>query len=110
MSKVNVYDNQCGDGPVVARVQYNSQLDRWNGSDWSDGGVGTHLGITQLRDGRYVLIHGTQWQGCRDWAEVVTDQEALQAVLKSSNEQLLELPRFKKLQELAKSSLISEIV
>ncbi|MCM3699174.1 hypothetical protein [Paenibacillus macerans] len=110
MSKVNVYGNDWAEGPVIARVEYNSRLDHWNGSNWSDGGIGTHLGITQLRDGRYVLIHGTQWDGERDWAEVVTDERALQAVLKSGNDHLLDQPRFRRLKELASRRLISEYV
>lgn len=110
MSKVNVYENEWADGPVVARVQYNSHLDHWNGSNWSDGGVGTHLGITQLRDGRYVLIHGTQWDGCRDWGEVVSDSQALQAIIKSGNSELMELPRFRRLKELAEQTLLQECV
>ncbi|MEC0136144.1 hypothetical protein P4H94_04480 [Paenibacillus macerans] len=110
MSKVNVYGNEWAEGPVIARVEYNSRLDHWNGSNWSDGGIGTHLGITQLRDGRYVLIHGTQWEGEQDWAEVVTDERALQAVLKSGNDHLLDQPRFRRLKELASRRLISECV
>lgn len=110
MCRVNVYENEWAMGPVIARVEYNSRLDHWNGSNWSDGGVGTHLGITQLRDGRYVLIHGTQWEGERDWAEVVTDERALQAVLKSGNDHLLDQPRFRRLKEMASRRLISEYV
>lgn len=110
MDKVSVYESDLKEGPVIARVNSNRNLDHWNGSDWSDGGLGTHLGITQLRDGRYVLIHSTQWQGERDWAEVVTDQVALQAILKSGNDYLLEQSRFRRLQTLAAESLIAEVV
>ncbi|KAA9007350.1 hypothetical protein F4V43_02365 [Paenibacillus spiritus] len=109
MSKVNVYDNTWRQGPVVARVEYNEYLDGWNGSNWSDGGLGTHLGITQLRDGRYVLIHGTQWDGQRDWAETVSDEEALDAILKSGNDRMLEGTRFRRLKELAEKTLVQEV-
>lgn len=111
MYRVNVYEVRGYErGPVIARVQYNELLDYWNGSNLGNGGVGLHLGITQLRDGRYILIHGTQWEGERDWAEVVTDEEALQAILKSGNEQLLEQTRFRRLKELAAKKLIPELV
>lgn len=113
MSKVNVYASnydRCFGGSVIARVNYNALLDHWDGNNWSDGGVGTHLGITQLRDGRYVLIHGTQWQGCSDWAETVTDEEALQAILKSGNAELLDKPKFKRLKDLSTMKLIPEAV
>ena len=109
MSKVNVYENELAQGPVIARVEYNSRLDFWNGSDWTDGGLGTHLGITKLRDGRYVLIHGTQWEGQRDWAEVVSDERALQAILSTGNDHLLDDKRFKPLRELAERQLVKEL-
>lgn len=114
MSKVNVYDVQKQDqwyrGPVIARVKYNSRLDIWDGSYWTNGGLGSHLGITQLRDGRYVLIHGTEWQGERDWAEVVSDERALQEILFSDNEQLLEEQRFARLKDLATKTLVPEAI
>jgi len=110
MSRVNVYENQWCQGSVIARVEYNSRLDHWDGRNWSDGGLGTHLGITRLRDGRYVLIHGTQWEGERDWAEVVTDAEALKAILGSGNEHILDEPKFRSLRELAGQTLVPECV
>ncbi|MBY9080973.1 hypothetical protein KIH86_02925 [Paenibacillus sp. HN-1] len=109
-NKVNVYENEWRQGPVIARVEYNERLDHWNGSNWSDGGVGTHLGVTQLRDGRFVLIHGTQWQGQRDWAKVVSDSEALQAIIKSGNIDILDEAKFSKLKDLADKALIAEMV
>lgn len=78
-----------GDGDVIARVHYNNNLDRWNGRDWSCGDVGRHKGLTRLKDGRFVLIFGTQWQGEQDYAEIISKEEALQEILKSGNEKLL---------------------
>jgi len=83
--KVNVLE----DGVVIARVEYNSNLDFWDGHNWTCGSTGRHLGLTQLRDGRFVLIHGTQWQGERDWAETISEEEAIQRILSSGNEDLL---------------------
>jgi hypothetical protein len=46
MAKVNVTD---GNGGVVASVEYNSILDHWDGSNWTCGSTGRHLGITEGR-------------------------------------------------------------
>ena len=100
MSNVNVYNEQR---EVIARVEYSSNLDYWDGRNWTCGGVGRHKGITRLRDGRYVLIHGTQWQGEKDWAEVITAKEALQEILRSDNDNMLEWTKFKDLAKLAES-------
>lgn len=85
-NKVNVYDE--GDN-IVARVNYNQNLDYWDGSNWQNGGVGRHLGLTKLKDGRFVLIHGTQWEGERDYGEIISAERALQEVLEAGNDELL---------------------
>ena len=77
---VNVYKN----GEIIADVNYNNNLDVWNGQNWQSGGPGKHKGLTRLEDGRFVLIHGSDWQGVEDYAEVITPEEALQEILKSS--------------------------
>ena len=90
---VNVFD---GD-EVVAQVSENTNLDYWDGNNYTCGSTGQHKGLTKLQDGRYVLIHGTQWQGERDNAEVITAEIALSEILLSGNEEL-----FKDFPELAK--------
>lgn len=77
---VNVYEN----GKIIADVDYNNNLDVWNGQNWQSGGPGNHRGLTRLEDGRFVLIHGSDWQGVEDYAEIITPEEALQEILKSS--------------------------
>lgn len=87
MAKVNVYK----DGKVIARVQYSDNLDFWDGSNWTCGSTGRHLGLTRLRkSGQYVLIHGTDLQGEQDSAEIITDEEAYQAIVSSGNTELLD--------------------
>jgi hypothetical protein len=98
MSKVNVYSES---GEVVARVEYNSNLDFYDGSNYTCGSTGRHQGLTKLKDGRYVLIHGTEWEGERNTAEVVTADEALQAILSSDNDELLEESRFSELKAMS---------
>ena len=101
--RVNVYENQHGlflNGNVIARVRYNTHLDYWDGRNWQNGGVGRHKGITKLKDGRYVIIIGTDWQGERDYAYVVDADEALQEILKSQNLDLLETKKFKELKKI----------
>jgi hypothetical protein len=102
--RVNVYD----EGEVVARVRYNCNLDFWDGRNFTCGTTGRHKGLTKLKDGRYVLIHGTQWQGEKDYAEIITPQQALQEVLKSGNTELLKLKKFKELKQAYESNLIDE--
>ena len=85
MKKVNVFE----DGQVVARVEYNDNLDYWDGRNYTSGSTGRHKGLAQLQDGRFVLIHGTQWQGERDWAEIITREEATMEILKSENDHLI---------------------
>lgn len=103
--RVNVVDE---DGQVVARVRYNANLDYWNGRDWENGGTGRHKGLTKLKDGRYVLIHGTQWTDEHDWAEVISPEQAVQEILKSGNVDLFNTKKFKELNELYKQQLVDE--
>lgn len=84
---VNVYDEN---GKIIADVDYNNNLDVWNGQNWQSGGIGKHKGLTRLEDGRFVLIHGSDWQGVEDYAEVITSEEALQEILKSRDLDLLD--------------------
>lgn len=103
--RVNVYDEN---GDVIARVRYNSCLDYWNGRNWQNGGLGLHKGITKLRDGRFVIIHGTDWQGEKDWAEVVSPEQALQEILKSGNTELLNKKKFVELKKLYEEKYLLE--
>lgn len=87
---IAVYDGYFeGDGDVIARVRYNNNLDRWNGRNWSCGDIGHHKGLTRLKDGRFVLIFGSEWTGERDYAEIISEKEALQEIFKSGNDKLL---------------------
>lgn len=97
---INVYRNEDME-EVVARVEYNEKLDYWDGRNRTNGGVGKHLGIAKIKSGEYVLIYGTQWQGQRDYAEIVSKKKALNEILKSGNDELLEEEKFKDLKELA---------
>lgn len=106
--RVNVYQDEHELSEVISRVRYNSNLDYWDGRNWSNGGVGMHKGITKLKDGRYVIIIGTQWQGEKDYAYIVTPQDALQEILRAARFELLELKKYKELKELHDSTLIEE--
>lgn len=98
---VNVYehqDNGC-DNAIVGRVKYNDRLDYWNGHNWGNGGTGMHKGITRLtKSGRMVIIIGTQWQGCKDAAYCVSDQEAIREILNADKEEIIaEYPQLVKI-------------
>ena len=97
-SKVNVYADEWK-SEVVARVNYSVNLDCWDGRNWTNGGVGRHLGLTKLRDGRYVLIFQSEHDGERPYGLIVTPERALNEVLESHNEELLESKRFHGLTE-----------
>ena len=101
---VNVYNNN----EVIARVKYTNNLDFWDGRNYTNGGAGLHKGLTKLKDGSFVLIHGSQWQGSKDHAKIITADKALQEILKSDYEELLEEEKFKELKKLNKQMLIEE--
>lgn len=82
MTKVPVYD----DGEVIARVEYNSNLDFWDGRNMTSGSLGRHLGFTKLKkSGKYVLITGTNWEGEQPSAEIVTADELIQAAARTGH-------------------------
>jgi hypothetical protein len=81
---VPVYDDE----EVVAEVEYNQELDHWDGHNYTCGSTGRHLGLTQLDDGRYVLIHGTQWQGEENTAEIISASQAVKEIIQSGNTDL----------------------
>lgn len=97
---VNVYDSlELGESSnVIAEVKYNNNLDSYPHA-------GRHLGLTMLSDGQYVLIHGSDYEGEKDYAEIITPEYALQCILKSGNDFLFE--SFPELSELRKK-LIQE--
>ena len=79
---------------IVARVKYNEDLDQlWDGSNYTSGPgeTGMHKGIAQLRDGRFVIIIGSQWIGSSPYAYLVTPSEALDEILENRAEDLLEV-------------------
>ena len=105
--RVNVYADEFME-EVIARVRYNQNLDFWDGRNFTCGSTGRHKGLTKLKDGRYVLIHGTQWQGEKDWAEIISPEQALQEILKSGNTELLETKKFRELKELYEKQMVEE--
>jgi hypothetical protein len=98
--RVNVYESEESD-EVVSRVRYNSDLDYWDGRNWTNGGTGRHKGITKLKDGRYVIIHGTQWQDEKDKAYIVSPEEAIQEILRAQKVELFKTKKYKDLGKLA---------
>lgn len=95
---------------IIGLVEANTNLDYWDGSNMCHGGLGRHLGLTIRKNGDLVLIHTTQWQGARDYAEVVTEDEAMQAILRADAIHLLEEPRFKGLKDLYDATFVGEEV
>jgi len=100
---IPVYDE---DGEVVGEVEYNADLDFWDGRNNTCGSTGRHKGLTQLETGEYVLIHGTQWQGERDHAEIISPEQAVKEIIASGNHELFE--SFPDLAELRKTAIKQE--
>ena len=82
MSRVKLLD----DGKVVGYVKYTDNLDHWDGHNNICGSTGRHLGLGKLKDGRFYLCHGTQWQGEMDYAEVVSEENAKEVALRHDPE------------------------
>jgi hypothetical protein len=100
---IPVYDEE---GEVIGEVEYNSNLDFWDGRNSTCGSTGRHKGLTQLESGEYVLIHGTQWQGERDYAEIISPERAVKEIIASGNHELFE--SFPQLAELRKTVIKQE--
>ncbi len=73
-------------GEVIGMVKYTSNLDHWDGRNWTSGSVGRHLGIGKTKDGRHYVCYGTQWQGERDYAEIISEEKAKQLCLSHNPE------------------------
>ena len=91
---------------IIAEVEYNNNLDFWDGRNYTCGSTGRHKGLTRLVDGRYVLIHGTQWQGEKDSAHVISEEQACQEILRSGNTDLFKY--FPDLEKYKKKTILKE--
>jgi hypothetical protein len=86
-------------GEIVDEVRYNNDLDFWDGHNFTCGSTGRHKGLAKLGD-NFVLIYGTQWQGERDTAELISHRRAVQEILKSGNTGLFdEYPELQTIRE-----------
>jgi hypothetical protein len=82
--KVPLYDGeQC-----IGRVSYTDNLDYWDGHNRTCGSPGKHLGVGKTRSGTFYLVHGTQWQGEKDYAVVVSEDQARQEVMRQNDNEL----------------------
>lgn len=85
--KVRLFEN----GSVTGMVSYTDNLDHWDGRNRTCGETGRHLGIGKLKDGRYFVCYGTQWQGERDYAEIIDEASAKELCLKHNSEVYAEI-------------------
>lgn len=86
MNTVEIYE----EGRIVGRVEYNNNLDFLHETNYQHGGLGMHLGFEKIKDGRYVLIYGTQWHDKKDYAEVATLEDVANAIVRAGKEELFE--------------------
>lgn len=97
MNRIKVFEDYYGRHEVVSRVNCNTYLDYWDGRNYTNGGCESHLGITKLRDGRFVLIYSCLYGD--NYAIVVDDFDAAYQIWKSGNTYLLDSKRFSRLKE-----------
>ena len=102
---INIYDEHNN---ILGRVNYSTNLDFYDGRNYSCGSTGLHQGLTKLKNGNYVLIHISDWQGSSHHAEIISAEQALQEVLHSGNINLLEEKKFFELKKLYNDMLNSE--
>lgn len=79
MGQVRLFDDN---GEAIGMVEYTANLDHWDGSNQTSGDTGRHLGIGRLKDGRFYVCHGTQWQGERDSANIIPEVDAKELCLR----------------------------
>ena len=94
------------DGEVIGDVKYNERLDFYDGRNYTCGSTGHHKGFGQLKDGRFYIIYGTQWQGERDYAEICDGKEIVAEAIKTGN--IGELKEFPELMKIYKEDFIHE--
>jgi hypothetical protein len=85
MAKVRLFDkhrDQNGEeGKVLGMVDYTTNLDHWDGYSMTSGVPGRHLGLGKCKKGCYIC-YGTQFEGEKDYAELIAEDEAKQLCLK----------------------------
>lgn len=91
---------------VIGEVEYNNKLDYWDGRNYVNGGVGLHKGFGQLKDNRFYMIHGTQWQGQFDNAKICDPKEIVKEAIRTGNTN--ELDKFPKLKSIYENDFIHE--
>lgn len=75
---------------IIADVNINTNLDYWDGTKWTSGGISQHKGLTKLKDGRFVLIYSTDWKKEDDIAVLISKRDAIREILQSGNKDLLD--------------------
>jgi len=103
---VDVYKvDNTGKREKVGRIKYNNILDHWDGSRWTSGELGGHKGLSKKRNGEFVLIHGSDWVGVDDYAEIISPSEAVRYILyyAENPQRLLKKFRLKKTAEEVKT-------
>jgi hypothetical protein len=86
MKKVPVFKH----AHAIGIVDYIDNLDRWDGRNFNSGRNGRHLGVGRCKKGWYVC-NGTQWQGERDNAQLISEEEAKQLCLNYNPEKYQDL-------------------
>lgn len=84
----------------IGRVRCTTNLDFWNGEYMSCGKKGQHLGLTKLRDGRFVLVYSfDDFINKKPYTDVISRERALEVINEYKHRELLKTYKFKCLLE-----------
>jgi hypothetical protein len=71
---------------IIADVEYNQNLDRWDGRNYTNGGLGMHKGFGYLEEeNQFYIIVGSQWQGAQNYAYCVSTETLIREIIDSGN-------------------------
>jgi hypothetical protein len=94
-------------GEIIGDVEYNENLDSWDGRNYSNGGVGMHKGFGYLEEeDQFYIIIGSQWQGSQDYAYICSEEELIREMIDSDNSE--EIEKYPELQEVYERDFITK--
>jgi hypothetical protein len=93
---------------IIGDVEYNNDLDYWDGHNHTNGGTGRHKGFGQLDSGEFYIIHGTQWQGESNYARLTSPEEIVKEAIRTSNVDMLE--KYEELMEIYENKFNKKII
>jgi phosphomannomutase len=92
---VKLYKND----EIIGDVEYNENLDRWDGQNYTNGGRCMHKGWGYLEEEeQFYIIIGSDWQGTQDYAYCVSAEQLIREMIDSENTR--DIDKYPELQEI----------